>query len=346
MQVFIAGQKGFISKNLTTFLTEKVDLVLLERAELNKKADIGIYIATDNPLEGDKNCVCLEKELMLSDIAALTQKSNVLFVVSNESDTKFISAISHLDDEIVVYTVPEVFGKWSSSTLENSKKFVIGHYCRSVINNESIDTSFDSDLKLLYIDDLLIRLYNDLGSAPDKIRGGVVDPVYHIKRNQLIETLGRFKSSRKNLILDGVGSGLTRALYSTYISYLPTDQFSYPVSSHNDSRGSFVEVIKTTENGQVSYFTANPGVTRGEHYHHSKTEKFLVIKGSASFKFRHLVSNEMYEIAVQSDNPVIVESIPGWVHNITNTGSDELIVLLWANELFDINNPDTIANEP
>jgi len=346
MQVLIAGQKGFISKNLVTFLTEKVDLVLIESAEPNKKADIGIYIATDNILEGDKNKVSMEKEVMLSEIDSLTQKSNVLFVVSNESETKFISAISQLNDAIVVYTVPEVFGKWSSSILENSEKFVIGHYCKSVINNESIDKTFDSDLKLLYVDDLLTRLYSDLGSAPDKITGGVVDPVYHIKRNQLIETLDRFKISRKNLILDGVGSGLTRALYSTYISYLPTEQFSYPVTSHNDSRGSFVEVIKTTENGQVSYFTANPGVTRGEHYHHSKTEKFLVIKGTASFKFRHLVSNEMYEIAVQSDNPVIVESIPGWVHNITNTGSDELIVLLWANELFDINNPDTIANEP
>jgi UDP-2-acetamido-2,6-beta-L-arabino-hexul-4-ose reductase len=345
MQVLISGQQGFIAKNLVTFLAEKAGLNLLENIEVENKFDIVIYIAADNMLEGATNKICLEKDLMLSEIDSLAQKSHVLFVVCDDGDQDFISDIKKLKNKIVIYTVPEVFGKWSNSVLENPDKYVIGHYCRRVIDNGSIDGNNDSELELLYIDDLLTRLYLDIGASKERLLGGLVGPVYQIKKHELIDTLHSFKNSRKSLILDGVGSGLTRALYSTYISYLPADQFSYPVYSHNDSRGRFVEVIKTTENGQVSYFTANPGVTRGEHYHHSKTEKFLIIQGTARFKFRHLVSDEVYEINVDSKNPAIVESIPGWVHNITNTGNNELIVLLWANELFDTNNPDTIANE-
>ena len=142
-----------------------------------------------------------------------------------------------------------------------------------------------------------------------------------------------------------MGVGLTRALYATYISYLPTEKFSYEVAQHADPRGIFVEMLKTQDSGQFSYFTAHPGVTRGGHYHHTKTEKFLVIKGNALFRFRHLVTDELFELETTIDAPQIVDTIPGWSHDITNIGDDEMVVMLWANENFDRQRPDTIANK-
>ena len=139
--------------------------------------------------------------------------------------------------------------------------------------------------------------------------------------------------------------GLIRALYSTYLSYMPPKQFAYELDKNIDKRGLFVEVMKTKDSGQFSYFTAHPGVTRGGHYHHSKTEKFIVIKGSAQFNFRHIVTNEYYEILASGDIPQVVETSPGWAHNITNIGENEMIVMLWANEIFNSASPDTLGCE-
>jgi len=115
------------------------------------------------------------------------------------------------------------------------------------------------------------------------------------------------------------------------------------VPVHSDPRGSFVEMLKTGDSGQFSYFTAHPGITRGEHYHHSKTEKFLVIKGTARFGFRQIVTGATVELVARGGEATIVETIPGWAHNVTNIGDDELVVMLWANEIFDRARPDTIA---
>jgi UDP-2-acetamido-2,6-beta-L-arabino-hexul-4-ose reductase len=142
-----------------------------------------------------------------------------------------------------------------------------------------------------------------------------------------------------------VGDGLTRALYATYLSYLKPDQFAYEVPAYEDSRGRFVEMLKTKESGQFSFFTAHPGITRGGHYHHTKSEKFLVLQGLAKFRFRNILSNEAFELTVDGLKPKIVETIPGWTHDITNIGENELIVMLWASEVFDRARPDTIANK-
>ena len=144
---------------------------------------------------------------------------------------------------------------------------------------------------------------------------------------------------------EAVGKGFVRALYSTYVSYLPPAAFAYAVRQHVDQRGAFVEMLKTGDSGQVSYFSAYPGVTRGGHYHDSKTEKFLVVKGRARFKFRHMRTGEEHELIVSDDKPEIVDTAPGWAHDITNIGEDEMIVILWANEVFDHKHPDTYAAE-
>ena len=112
---------------------------------------------------------------------------------------------------------------------------------------------------------------------------------------------------------------------------------------YGDERGVFCEMLKTKESGQFSFFTAHEGITRGGHYHHTKNEKFLVIKGEALFKFEHVITGECYELTVNSDEATIVETVPGWSHDVTNIGKEELIVMLWANEVFDREAPDTIT---
>jgi UDP-2-acetamido-2,6-beta-L-arabino-hexul-4-ose reductase len=129
------------------------------------------------------------------------------------------------------------------------------------------------------------------------------------------------------------------------MSYLEPSSFSYELPKNSDSRGVFVEMLKTKDSGQLSYFTAGPGITRGGHYHHSKTEKFLVIKGRARFRFRNILTDETYTLDTCGEDPVVVETIPGWAHDITNIGDDDLVVMLWANEIFDRVRPDTIASK-
>ena len=170
-----------------------------------------------------------------------------------------------------------------------------------------------------------------------------VNPEYTTTVGELARLVQSFKDSRTTLMTERVGSGLVRALYATYVSYLPVDAFAYPVVQHADPRGVFAEVLKTPDCGQFSYFTAHPGITRGGHYHHSKTEKFLVIKGQARFKFRHMQTGQTHELLTSGAKPEIVETVPGWTHDITNVGSDEMIVMLWANEVFDRDRPDTFA---
>ena len=141
----------------------------------------------------------------------------------------------------------------------------------------------------MYIDDVLQSFLDLLEAKPNKKHSFFeISPLYKITISQLASQLYRFKASRNNLITEPVGKGLIRALYSTYVSYLPPEKFSYTVKQYNDDRGMFAEMLKTKDSGQFSIFTAHPGITRGGHYHHSKTEKFLVIKGEARFCFRHI----------------------------------------------------------
>jgi UDP-2-acetamido-2,6-beta-L-arabino-hexul-4-ose reductase len=221
---------------------------------------------------------------------------------------------------------------------------VVATFCHQIAHGLLIQINDPAtSLRLLHVDDLvdaLIRLLEPQARASGYVDAG---PVYETTVGDLARTLEGFVESRKSLLTSRVGDGLLRALYSTYISYLPTASFAYEVPRHADARGIFVEMLKTPDCGQFSYFTARPGITRGEHYHHTKTEKFLVVRGTARFCFRNIDTGETYELTTRGGEARIVETIPGWAHNIVNIGDDELIVMLWANEIFDRARPDTVA---
>jgi UDP-2-acetamido-2,6-beta-L-arabino-hexul-4-ose reductase len=185
-----------------------------------------------------------------------------------------------------------------------------------------------------------LRCLSALAPAEARVEA---DPVYETTVGEVADIISGFAASRSTLVSPPVGTGLTRALYATYVTHLPPSSFSYRIPRYDDPRGTFAEVLKTPDCGQFSYFTANPGVTRGEHYHHTKTEKFVVIRGTSQFRFRQIETGEFHEIVVRGGEGYVVETIPGWAHDITNAGDDELIVMLWANEIFDRARPDTIA---
>jgi UDP-2-acetamido-2,6-beta-L-arabino-hexul-4-ose reductase len=240
-----------------------------------------------------------------------------------------------------IYRLPNVFGKWCKPNYNS----VVATFCYNISQDLPIQINDSSKvLHLVYVDDV-VNGFLELLASDIETCIQTIQPEYSITLGQLAEHIRAFKASRTTGITEPVGVGFDRALYSTYVSYFKPEQFSYPLVKHADPRGEFVEMLKTQHAGQFSYFTAHPGITRGGHYHHTKTEKFLVIRGTALFRFRHMISNDRFEQITNGEVPTVIDTVPGWTHNITNIGDSEMIVMLWANEIFDSQKPDTI-NSP
>jgi UDP-2-acetamido-2,6-beta-L-arabino-hexul-4-ose reductase len=373
MRVLITGAGGFVGKNLRLHLAERKDVEVLPftRADdietlpsLVAKADFIFHLAGVNrpqdPAEFINGNVDLTHALCAA-VRASTQatgkKIPVVYTssIQAERDNDYgsskrlaESALFELarqhDVQVHVFRLPNVFGKWCKPNYNSA----VATFCHNIARGLPIQVNDPAaPVRLVYVDDVVERfmqLMDGADAALDANGFATVSPQYTTTVGALAEKIATFKGSRETLMTDRVGTGLLRALYSTYLSYLPVEVFAYPVPKHGDPRGVFVEMLKTPDCGQFSYFTAHPGITRGGHYHHTKTEKFLVIKGMARFKFRHMQTGETHELTTIGDKPEIVETVPGWTHDITNMGSEEMVVMLWANEVFDRSRPDTFAS--
>lgn len=257
---------------------------------------------------------------------------------SKKSAELIISAYGHRNSVAArIARLPNVFGKWSRPNYNS----VVATFAYNIIRDLSIQVDNPGKvLELLYVDDLIDAIIGDLS-------GGFIDtlfnpvPVYQITVGDLAKTLIKMHQTRRSGEVLAVGEGIHRALYATYVSFLEPSGFSYSLDTHRDERGLFVEFIKTIASGQVSFFTAKPGVTRGSHYHHTKVEKFIVTHGRARFRYQNVIDGTICHIDVNADAPVVVESVPGWIHNVTNLGDEDLSVLVWANEVFNPSKTDT-----
>ena len=242
-----------------------------------------------------------------------------------------------------VFRLPNVFGKWCKPNYNSA----VATFCHHIARDLPITVNDPAaPVTLVYVDDVIARFVQIMDGADPALDAqgfAAVAPQYTTTVGELAHTIQSFKDSRQTLMTERVGTGFMRALYATYVSYLPVEAFAYTVPMYGDPRGVFAEMLKTPDCGQFSYFTAHPGITRGGHYHHTKTEKFLVIKGEARFKFRHMQTGQTHELVTRGDKAEIVETVPGWTHDITNIGQDEMVVMLWANEVFDRQRPDTFA---
>lgn len=365
MKVLVTGANGFIGKNLQLHLKEKggFEVVTFTRehveqdlaglldgvdwivhlAGINRPQDSGEF-TTGNA--GLTQALCNAVQATGRNIPIIysssiqAERDNEYGFSKREAEDALLALQKASSNPVYIYRLPNVFGKWARPNYNSA----VATFCHNIARDLPVQINDpDAMVNLVYVDDVVASFLSLLSGQSQPGPFVEVEPVYQITVGTLASQLNRFKATRDTLVTEPVGTGLVRALYSTYVSYLPPESFTYTVPQHGDERGVFVEMLKTPDAGQFSFFTAHPGVTRGGHYHHSKTEKFLVIKGEACFRFRHMTTGEFHELHTSGAKPEIVETVPGWTHDITNVGQDELVCMLWANEIFDRDNPDTFA---
>lgn len=367
IRILVTGADGFIGKNLCLRLKEESDIKIStflrgdSDSTLKHKlanTDMLIHLAGENRPKSLDMFHKINAGLTLkicNALSSLESQIPIIFTSSSQADTDNLYGKSKLAAEealitlsqknknpISIYRLPGIFGKWARPNYNS----VVATFCYNIAHGLPIEiTDPKRYLRLAYIDDVTESFVNFIRKPSLGVDKPVISPEYKITLGELAKQITAFKNSRSTLVSERVGEGLLRALYATYISYLPLSEFSYHLPIYSDKRGKFVEMLKTHDSGQFSFFTAKPGITRGGHYHHSKTEKFLVIKGHARFGFRHTLTNERYVIETSGDIAEIVETVPGWSHDVTNIGKEDLVVMLWANEVFNRDKPDTISAE-
>jgi UDP-2-acetamido-2,6-beta-L-arabino-hexul-4-ose reductase len=359
MRVLVTGSDGFIGRNLAVRLAERGDILIpFTRADaprlesLVAQADMIVHLAGANrppmPDGFAADNTALAERLAAAMRAAggrsLAFASSTQASLENpygESKRAAEEALAPLSDiaPVAIFRLPNVFGKWARPFYNSA----VATFCHQAANGLPLSVNNPASLlSLVYVDDVCEHLLAFLDAPAPGLSWPVVSPTYETSVGEVADMILGMARAREALGVGATGTGLPRALYATLLSHLPHDRFSYAVPAYGDPRGRFVEAVKTPDAGQLSYFTQVPGVERGGHYHHSKSEKFLVVRGAARFRFRHLLTGERVDVDVYATEPRIVDTIPGWAHDVVNLGSDELVVLVWANEVFDRARPDTI----
>lgn len=244
---------------------------------------------------------------------------------------------------IFIYRFSNVFGKWSRPNYNS----VVATFCYNISRGLPIKINDpQAKISLIYIDDVIKEMVSCLEGNVTTIDGILrLLPEYEITVGELANTLMRFKASRQDLHLENQTDPLTKKLYATYLSYLEETQFLYDLTMHEDHRGSFTELIKTANEGQISVNVCKPGITKGNHYHHTKNEKFIVVAGEALIRFRKVDTDKVIEYRVSGKKLQVIDIPPGYVHSIVNIGTTELVTIMWASEIFDPKNPDTYPME-
>lgn len=370
-RILVTGANGFIGKNLVVRLNEQSNITVVSfmrgddtalLAQLVPKVDAIVHLAGENRPADESAFLAVNSGLTsaLCNIVKQTLRStgrHIPLILASSTQAELDNpygrsklaaeaAVQVLANETgnpcIIFRLPGVFGKWCKPNYNS----VVATFCHNIARDLPIQINDPAaNLRIVYIDDVVTALLSALKAPTPGCVQAKVEPEYATTLGELANQIRAFGNCRSSLMTERVGTGLVRALYATYVSYLPNEKFSYQVTQHADPRGVFVEMLKTLDSGQFSYFTAHPGITRGGHYHHTKTEKFLVIKGQALFRFRHLLTNELVELRTSGSTPQVVDTIPGWTHDITNVGNDELVVMLWANENFDREKPDTLPSK-
>lgn len=246
--------------------------------------------------------------------------------------------------KVLVYRFPNVFGKWCRPNYNSA----VATFCNNIANDLPIQVNDGSHkMTLVYIDDVVNELINALCGSETKDGDYCKVPVEHnTTLGEIVDLIYSFKQSREDKsVPDMTGGSFSKKLYSTYLSYLPTDKFSYPLKMNIDNRGSFTEILRTADRGQVSVNISKPGITKGQHWHHTKNEKFLVVSGKGVIRFRKIGEEKVYEYFVSGDKLEVVDIPTGYTHNIENLGDTDMVTVMWCNECFNPDKPDTFFEE-
>ncbi|WP_318617947.1 capsular polysaccharide biosynthesis protein CapF [Sporosarcina sp. YIM B06819] len=365
MKILVTGAKGFVGKNLIAELnnkgyndifefTRESDSSLLEK--YTKECDFVFHLAGVNRpqdenefMEGNFGLTSQLLELLkkhgnkapvLTTSSIQAEKDNPYGRSKKAGEDLLFKHYYETDAKVYIYRLPNLFGKWSKPNYNT----VVATYCHNIARNLDIQINNpDVELNLCYIDDVLEEFMRALEGNPTiQDDDFCVVPVTHnIKLGELANVIKSFKESRSNLSIPNMEDALTKKLYSTYLSFLPEDQFSYDLKMNCDHRGSFTEFMRTPERGQVSVNVSKPGITKGNHWHHTKNEKFLVVSGEGLIRFRKIDSDEIIEYRVSGEKLQVVDIPTGYTHSIVNVGENDLVTVMWANECFDPEKPDT-----
>jgi UDP-2-acetamido-2,6-beta-L-arabino-hexul-4-ose reductase len=379
MNILITGAKGFIGKNLIaqlnnikegkakeerissnlTVFAYDVDSDLESLDEYCQKADFVFHLAGVNrPKE--------QSEFMKGNFGFTSVLLDTLRKYGNTCPVMLASSIqAELDNpygvskkageellfryaeetgaKVYVYRFPNVFGKWCRPNYNSA----VATFCYNIAHDLPIQVNDPNVMMtLVYIDDVVDELISALAGNPTREGKYCKVPVeYKITLGEIVELIDSFRESRRNLQVPDMGDAFTKKLYAAYLSYLPENDFSYPLKMNVDRRGSFTEFLKSPDRGQVSVNISKPGITKGNHWHHTKNEKFLVVYGTGVIRFRKIDEEKVYEYYVSGDKLEVVDIPVGYTHNIENLGDTDMVTIMWANEPFDPEKPDTFFLE-
>lgn len=379
-KILITGSKGFIGKNLISELNNRnlyhaqkypeqaplysilsydVDSQEKDLLRFTRECDVVCHLAGVNRPKD-------EKEFMVGNFGFTSKLLTLLKEAKNKAPILISSSVqaalqnpygrskkagedllfnygSENDIDVLIYRLPNVFGKWCRSNYNSA----IATFCHNIAHNLDIiidDRSYIMDL--VYIDDVVSEFVNAIeGKAHIKNKFCIVPVSYRATLGKIVDLLYSFKDSRITLQIPDMSDPFTKKLYSTYLSYLPKDNFSFLPKMNIDDRGSFTEIFKSAERGQISVNILKPRMIKGNHWHHTKNEKFIVVAGKGIIRFRKINSDEILEYFVTSEKLEIVDIPPGYTHNIENSGNSDMITVMWANEPFDPEHPDTYYEE-
>ncbi|MDD4509919.1 MAG: capsular polysaccharide biosynthesis protein CapF [Oscillospiraceae bacterium] len=379
MNILITGAKGFVGKNLCATLNNIRD-GKDKSFGLNPDLNIFEYDINTEPVLLDEYCAKADfvfnlagvnrpqnqDEFMTSNFGFAstlldTLKNNgnkcpVMLSSSTQAaldnpygkskkagEGLFFEYAQETGAKVLIYRFPNVFGKWCRPNYNSA----VATFCHNIANDLAITVNDRSAvMRLVYIDDVVAELINALNGNENRVGVFCEVPVVHtITLGEIVDLIYSFKASRDERSIPDMSDEFTKKLYATYLSYLPENQFNYPLKMNIDDRGSFTEIIRTPERGQFSVNISKPGITKGNHWHHTKNEKFLVVSGRGVIRFRKIGDEKVYEYFVSSDKLEVVDIPTGYTHNIENLGDTDMVTFMWANDCFEPNKPDTFFLE-
>lgn len=368
MRVLVTGSNGFIGKNLVCHLKERKNVEIIEfnkedkfeklKEELHNVDFIFHLAGVNRPKEisefYDGNTLFTEE--LITEIEK--QKLDIPILITSsiqaELDNDYGKSKKQAEQllleygkrhNIYIYRLHNVFGKWCKPNYNS----VIATFCYNISHNLDITINDEEKvLSLVYIDDVIYEFLNVLcGNIPSCKKDGIcyISPVYEKNLGYIAKLIKSFKESMESIWVPETGDEFIKKLFSTYLSYVELDDMVFTPKMNIDERGSFTELIRTKKDGQVSVSVSKKGVIRGNHYHHTKMEKFIVVRGKAKITFQHVITGEKKEYLVDDSEFKIVNIPVGYSHKIENIGEDGMILLIWCNELFDKDKPDTYYKE-
>lgn len=363
MNILVTGSKGFIGKNLIARLRgEKEhniyecdkDTDILTLKDYCKKADFVYHLAGVNRTDNEQEFMDVNFGFTLELLDFLSKYNNKCPIMlsssiqatynnsygkSKKAAEELVISYSNIGNtNVFIYRLPNVFGKWCKPDYNS----VVATFCHNIARNIPIKIDDpEKVINLVYIDDVINELVGLLHYSSENKIYYEINPIYRVSLKELSQLLYSFYECNYNGYIPELTDDFTKKLYSTYLTYIPEDSICFKLKMNCDDRGSFTEFIKTRKHGQISVNVLKPGIIKGNHYHNTKTEKFLVVSGRGIIRLKNILSGITHEFSVSSETLEVINIPAGYSHNIENTGDTDMVVIIWCNEVFDRDNPDT-----